>query len=50
MGWETSEAPSNGKSEINAGQVLLTSQLAKVVNLEFGDLFSSYYVWTIPMI
>lgn len=28
MGWETSEAPSNGKPEINAGQVLLISQLA----------------------
>lgn len=28
MGWEVSEAPLNGKSEINAGQVLLISQLA----------------------
>lgn len=28
MGWETSEAPSNGKPDINAGQVLLISQLA----------------------
>uniref|UniRef100_A0A663MDY6 glycerol kinase n=1 Tax=Athene cunicularia TaxID=194338 RepID=A0A663MDY6_ATHCN len=28
MGWETSEAPSNGKTEMNAGQVLLISQLA----------------------
>lgn len=28
MGWEMSEASSDGKSEINAGQVLLTIQLA----------------------
>lgn len=28
MDWETSEAPSNGKPEINASQLLLISQLA----------------------
>uniref|UniRef100_A0A8C5UA25 glycerol kinase n=1 Tax=Malurus cyaneus samueli TaxID=2593467 RepID=A0A8C5UA25_9PASS len=28
MGWETSDSPSNGKSKINAGQVLLISWLA----------------------
>lgn len=50
MDWETSEAPSNGKPEINASQLLLISQLAQVVNLEFHDLFCSQHLWTIPMI
>lgn len=50
MGWETSDASSNGNPEFIASQVALFSQLAKVAHIAFVDLSCSYHLWIIIVI